>query len=147
MTVIDSDIFIIAARFPRDQRSAENQQFLTLVRQHPNAFATTVFNKLEVMGELSFGMNEEQFDRFWREFEERFGVRVLAPQGVTDLKGLLEALLPYLKRKIALGDALVLMVAESHPEVDTFVTWNAKHFRGKTRLAVLTPSEFLRRKG
>lgn len=147
MTVIDSDIFIIAARFPRDQRSAENQRFLALVRQHPNLFATTVFNKLEVMGELSFGMNEAQFDRFWQEFEGHFGVRLLMPQGVADLQGFLAALLPYLKRKMALGDALVLMVAESHPEVDTFITWNAKHFRGKTHLAVLTPLEFLRRKG
>jgi len=147
VTVIDSDIFIIAARFPRDQRSAENQRFLALVRQHPNLFATTVFNKLEVMGELSFGMNEAQFDRFWQEFEGHFGVRLLMPQGVADLQGFLAALLPYLKRKMALGDALVLMVAESHPEVDTFITWNAKHFRGKTHLAVLTPSEFLRRKG
>jgi hypothetical protein len=136
VTVIDSDIFIIAARFPRDQRSAENQRFLALVRQHPNTFATTIFNKLEVMGELSFG----------KEFERHFGVTVLMPQGIVNLEGLWAALLPYLKRKMALGDALVLMVAESHPEVDTFVTWNAKHFRGKTHLSVLTPSEFLRRR-
>lgn len=27
--------------------------------------------------------------------------------------------------------------------VEAFVTWNARHFRNKTKLPVLTPSEFM----
>ncbi|MDW8325881.1 MAG: hypothetical protein RMK99_04880 [Anaerolineales bacterium] len=40
-------------------------------------------------------------------------------------------------------DALVLNLAERTPNVTQFVTWNAKHFRGKSSLNVLTPDEYL----
>lgn len=82
MRVVDSDIFVIAARYPRDVRAGDNQRFLGVVRRHPGEFATTIFNKLEVIGELSFGMNERQFARYWHEFENHFGVTLLMPQGV-----------------------------------------------------------------
>lgn len=144
MKVIDSDIFVIAARYPRDVRAHENEQFLGIVRESRGEFATTIFNKLEVIGELSFGMNEWQFERFWAEFELHFGVAILFPQGKTSLSDLIDAVRHFMRRKMAFGDALVLMTAESHPEVDTFITWNAKHFVGKTRLKVMTPLEFLR---
>jgi len=32
---------------------------------------------------------------------------------------------------------------ETNQEVDTFVTWNTKHFKGKTSLKILTLSELL----
>jgi len=32
---------------------------------------------------------------------------------------------------------------ETNHEVDTFVTWNTKYFKGKTSLKILTPSELL----
>ena len=98
---MDTDIFVIAALHPEAPCFAVNGRFVELMRSRRGAFATTIFNKLEMVR---------------------------------------------LYRRMKLGDALVLMVAESHPQVDTFVTWNAKHFRDKTHLFVLTPSEFLRRK-
>lgn len=146
MKVIDSDIFVIAARYPRDVRAHENEQFLSVVRENAGEFATTIFNKLEVIGELSFGMSEQKFERFWDEFERHFGVAILFPHGITTLTDLVEEVRTFIKRKMALGDALVLLTAESHPDVDTFVTWNAKHFKGKTRLKVVTPVEFLRQR-
>lgn len=42
-----------------------------------------------------------------------------------------------------LGDAVILWTLETNQEVDIFVTWNTRHFKGKTSLKVLTPSEFL----
>jgi len=42
-------------------------------------------------------------------------------------------------------NALILSSAERTPDVEFFVTWNAKHFKGKTDLAVLTPEEYLNR--
>jgi len=42
-------------------------------------------------------------------------------------------------------DALILGLVERAAGVDVFVTWNARHFRGKTALPVLTPEEFLAR--
>ncbi len=40
-------------------------------------------------------------------------------------------------------DALVLDLSERTPRVDHFVTWNARHFKNKTSLNVLTPEEYL----
>ncbi|MDH7485344.1 MAG: hypothetical protein QHJ81_03615 [Anaerolineae bacterium] len=45
--------------------------------------------------------------------------------------------------KMAFLDALILYTAEQYPEARAFITWNARHFRGKTSLSVLTPRECL----
>lgn len=42
-------------------------------------------------------------------------------------------------------DALIISLVERAPDVECFVTWNAKHFKGKTSLMVLTPEEYLAR--
>ena len=47
------------------------------------------------------------------------------------------------KEKMAYLDALILDLAERTPNVEHFVTWNAKHFKNKTALHVVTPEEFL----
>jgi hypothetical protein len=41
------------------------------------------------------------------------------------------------------GVAVVTLTIESHPSVTTFITRNASHFVGKTRLEVFTPQEWL----
>jgi hypothetical protein len=38
---------------------------------------------------------------------------------------------------------MILSLVERTPNVEYFVTWNAKHFKGKTNLTVLTPEEYL----
>jgi hypothetical protein len=40
-------------------------------------------------------------------------------------------------------DSLILNLAEQAPEVEALVTWNARHYQGKTRLTVLTPNDYL----
>ena len=45
--------------------------------------------------------------------------------------------------RMAFVDALVLQMAEDAPEAQAFVTWNARHFQGKTHLRVVTPAEYL----
>lgn len=52
---------------------------------------------------------------------------------------------PYAKmrsQRMAFLDALVLSLAERSPGVTSFVTWNARHYKGKTSLQVLTPEEY-----
>ncbi len=46
-------------------------------------------------------------------------------------------------QRMAFLDALILSLAERVPDVEAFVTWNARHFRNKTGPPVLTPSEFM----
>ncbi|HSN78231.1 MAG TPA: hypothetical protein VL334_24430 [Anaerolineae bacterium] len=47
------------------------------------------------------------------------------------------------EQRIPFLDALILGLIEQFAEVDIFVTWNARNYRGKAPLAVLTPSEYL----
>ena len=47
-------------------------------------------------------------------------------------------------RRMAFMDSLVLNLAERTPDVEHFVTWNAKHFKDKSSLSVLTPEEYLK---
>ena len=44
-------------------------------------------------------------------------------------------------------DALAIEVVEHTPDMRAFVTWNARHFAGKTRLPVLTPAQYLEENG
>lgn len=46
-------------------------------------------------------------------------------------------------KKMSFGDALFLREAENY-DAEAIVTWNTKDFARRTRLAVLTPTGFLR---
>lgn len=46
-------------------------------------------------------------------------------------------------KKMSFGDALLLREAENY-NAEAIVTWNTKDFSRRTRLAVLTPTGFLR---
>lgn len=47
-------------------------------------------------------------------------------------------------KKLSFGDALILATIEAWiPQAACFVSWDARHFRGKTTLPVKTPKEFL----
>ncbi len=63
MTAVDTDIFFIAALHPEDPRFAVNGRFVELMRSRRGAFATTIFNKLEMVGVCSFGMSRSQLQR------------------------------------------------------------------------------------
>jgi hypothetical protein len=45
--------------------------------------------------------------------------------------------------KMPFMDALILNLAERTPGVNTFITWNAKHFQNKSKLSVMTPAAYL----
>lgn len=47
--------------------------------------------------------------------------------------------------RMSFMDALVLNLAERTPGVEQLVTWNARHFKGKSTLEALTPEEYLAR--
>jgi predicted nucleic acid-binding protein len=45
-------------------------------------------------------------------------------------------------RKMTWGDAVLLKTAEDY-EVAAIITWNKKHFEGRTAIEILTPAEYL----
>ncbi|NCO42683.1 MAG: hypothetical protein GW911_27895 [Armatimonadetes bacterium] len=148
MIVIDSDVFVRDLRYPGDVRHSLNHRFLAAVSAHSEEAATTLFNVLEVCGVLSFNLNRQQLLALYASFGRQYGLTVLAP-ALPDRVGrrmidlLAGRAFGVILRRVAFKDALPLLTAESHPTATTFVTWNAKHFLGKTRLDVMTPEQWL----
>jgi hypothetical protein len=60
MVVIDSDVLLLAFAYPKDGRQKLNQKFLEAVQTAQPA--TTIYNVMEVLGQLSFNLSEEQLE-------------------------------------------------------------------------------------
>ena len=148
MIFVDSNVFVIALRYPRDRNARANAAFLARVRDQGDA-VTSVVNLLEVCGILSFNLNEPQLRALYRHFARRFGVRIVPED--RDGRALMPAtppeVLALVTARMSLGDALVASaLLRWAPAADTFVSWDAKHFEGKLATRVVTPIRFLERK-
>ena len=145
VVVLDSNVFLIDLRYRRDRYYRVNRAFLARLPTLAPA-ATTLVNLLEVCGILSFNLKAEQVRELYQYLPERYRVAVLPPHALpTSLPAFpVEQLLTLVARKLSFGDALVLGTIESWiPHAACFVSWDARHFRGKTVLPVMTPKEFL----
>jgi hypothetical protein len=149
MVVIDSDVLLLAFAYPNDDRQKVNQKFLESVQTAQPA--TTIYNVMEVLGQLSFNLSSEQLDEWQDWLANAYNLAVIWD---TDSKEKVDPETwreiiyerPFQKMqtvRMAFMDALILSSAEHTPDVEYFVTWNAKHFKGKTNLVVLTPEEYL----
>jgi hypothetical protein len=147
LTVIDTPVFVIDLRYKRDRHFPANRAFLDHIAKEGRA-ATTIFNLLEVCGILSFNLKDEQLKEMFHYFPQHYNIDVL-PHST------LESPLPFLKtgdlfdiiaRKTSFGDALIIAAVERDiPGAGCFVSWNARHFRGRLKVPALTPREFLDR--
>ena len=148
MVVIDTDVFVLAFAFHRDNRQAANNQFLGVVRTHEPAI--TIYSVLELLGQLSFNLPAERLTQWPAWLQDNFGLSLLYPVTANRtadeffrmelVEGPLQRMArhpsPYL-------DGLILGLAEATKSVQAFVTWNARHYQGRTSLRVLTPGEFV----
>lgn len=142
---IDSNVFVIDLRYPRDLNAEANRSFLQALRDRGNG-VTSLLNLLEIVGILSFNLNPRQLQNLFRLFPDRYRVTVLPSAEPDTLLPRWNAgqLVSRISRGLSLGDAMILEHAESRAwKVDTIVSWDAPHFQGKTHLQVQTPTEFL----
>ncbi|MBM3128192.1 MAG: hypothetical protein FJ009_06075 [Chloroflexi bacterium] len=149
MVVIDTDVLLLEFAFQSDARQTVNSEFLERVRTEEPAI--TVYNLMELLGQLSFNLAPAKFDN-WREWLiEVYNLSVLAPVGLDNPTATINFKSeimdqPFAKmrmHRMAFMDALALNLAERTPSVTSFVTWNARHFKGKSSLRILTPTEYL----
>ena len=150
MVIIDSDVLLLEFAYHRDARQAQNARFLQMIHQFGPGI--TLYTLMEVLGQLSFNLSADELIRRPAWLEANYGLSVLWPKpGEQTAEQFCRREIhdqPYARmqaHRMAFGDALVLTLAENTPNVEFFVTWNARHFQGKTSLAVLTPAEFLAR--
>ena len=145
LILIDTNVFVIDLRYKRDVNYRSNLAFLDTVAQRGTGF-TTLINLLELCGILSFNLNEKQLLDLWSYFQKRYKVTVLPPADmISDFPGFpIEDLFEQFKKKILLGDALMLTVAKKHLSfISTLVTWDRDHFKDKFPGTVITPDEYI----
>jgi hypothetical protein len=146
LIVVDTNIFVIDLRYPRDRHFTVNRKFLQKLAQTGKG-ATTIFNVLEVCGILSFNLNNQQLQELFHHFSQKYHVQIL-PFAELDrplpfLTG--SDIFGYLEQKASFGDALLMATITTHVhDAVQFISWDAPHFRGKLPIPVLTPNEFLR---
>ena len=141
--LIDTNVFVIDLRYPRDRNFGVNRRFLDAIKRERCGVTTTI-NLLELCGILSFNLNQRQLSTLWEQFPNRFGVDVLpsadfeAPvpkMGVGELFALLQ-------RRMSLGDAQFLLAARKHAAfATTLVTWDRDHFLDRFAGRVATPAQ------
>ena len=151
MVVIDTDVLLLAFAFQNDKRQAINAAFLDQVQEADPAI--TIYNLMELLGQLSFNLSPAKLEAWQSWLIEAYQLAVIWPveldkQTTTAVffRGeIVER--PFAKmsaKRMAFMDSLVLNLAERTPDVEHFVTWNARHFKDKSSLPVLTPEEYLK---
>ena len=150
MVAIDTDVLTLAYAFHQDPRQAANTEFLSVVQ--PLDPAVTIYTLMELLGKLSFNLSAERLGQWPLWLQARFGLSILYP-GTAGLaaedffrREFVERPFEKMQRhQMPFLDSLILNLAEEAPGVEAFVTWNARHYEGKTFLAVLTPATYLER--
>jgi hypothetical protein len=152
MVSVDSDVILIEMRYQRDGRYAMNAQFLRAIRAATPAI--TIYTLMEVLGQLSFNLSPRKLAEWETWLIRQLHLAVLWPNpGARDAQEFMfqELHLRPLARmkayRMGFNDALGIELAERTPDVRAFVTWNTRHFANKTRLAVMTPAQYLTQMG
>lgn len=146
MVLLDTNVFIIDRFFPRDNRYTANQAFMAQLSAMEASFS--IFSLFELCGISSFNLSPTELKRWMYHFDKVYDVQILEPQGLRTQLALdwfeqfSSALFDLFERKMTWGDAVLLHTAEEH-DVDAIVTWNKKHFEGRTAIHVLTPEEYM----
>lgn len=148
MVIIDTDVFLLEFAFHRDSRHRVNADFLERVRDREPA--TTIYNLMEVLGQLSFNLPPDRLSQWRLWLQEAYGLAVIWPESEDQTAEQffrseihLRPLVKMQAHRMAFMDALIIGLAELVVAAEGFVTWNARHFRDKTSLPVFTPPEFL----
>ena len=149
MVVIDTDVILLAFAYHDDPRQSVNARFLRQVQISQPAI--TIYTLMETLGQLSFNLAPEKLDawRFW--LVDAYQLMVIWPAGSDTLMSnisfrqeiLERPLMRMRKYRAAFMDALIMDLAERLPDSQAFVTWNARHFKGKMTMPVLTPQAYL----
>jgi predicted nucleic acid-binding protein len=144
MIFIDTDIFVIEKLFKNDNRCVVTHKFLNSDSKEK---CTSIFNLFELLGIVSFNLSTTDLKKLLKGFSEVYNIKILFPEtsyaSPDDfVEQLFDNVFEKITMKMSFSDALILNVAEEH-SCSKFVTWNVKHFEGRTDIPVKTPEEML----
>lgn len=146
MIFIDTDIFVIEKLFKNDERYIVTGEFLNSDLKEK---CTSIFNLFELLGIASFNLSKTDLKKLLKGFSEVYDIKILFPETSYEspdafMEQLFDNVFEKIIMKMSFSDALILGVAEEH-SCSKFVTWNVKHFEGRTDIPVKTPEEILKK--
>lgn len=145
MVFLDSNIFIIDRFFPRDHNFSTNKLFLEKLESAGNRAHIPFYTLLEICGIASFNMSIEEQKKWLYSFSDIYPVEVLDPleteAETLTVSDYYTGLVPYILKKMTVGDAIFLREAELH-NAKIIVTWNIKHFVGRSNIPVCNPGDY-----
>jgi predicted nucleic acid-binding protein len=145
MICLDSNIFLIDRFFKRDVHYAANRR---LVERLPALEAgLSIYSLLEICGLASFNLSSDELARWFYNFDRYYPLKVLLPIGLERtaeqyFANWLASLYQMFTRRMTFADAAILSIAEQYAATH-FLTWNKRHFEGRTAVQVMTPEEFM----
>jgi len=97
---------------------------------------------------MSFNLNKQYLQNLYTGFASIYNLKIIFPvitakTAEQAFDRLLGDTMRIILKKVAFIDALIISTAESAPQIDHLITWNAKHFLNKTKLIIQTPEEYL----
>lgn len=145
MIALDTDVLAIYHIFNNDPRYEDTKTLFQKIDD--DVKAVTIFNLLELCGILSTARRLEDSKRLFHRYLTAEDVKIIFPEPtVSKEKNLWPVLvsetLTRIHRGMRLGDSTILWTLETNVNIKSFITWNTKHFAGKTPINILTPSQF-----
>ncbi len=92
---------------------------------------------------MSYNLSEEDVVSLFRNFPATYNIAIIFPVEEKKLVCFrVEEVFVQIRKKMGILDALIAsLIEERREDVETFVTWNKKHFQSKLSARVLTPEE------
>jgi len=145
MIVLDADVLLVDMRYDRDSRFLLNRQVLDQLRASPLPLAIVSHTLLEILGVSSFNLSRQGLldlaDRIPANYALDVFPALEMDPGYAGLK--MTEIRDRIAMKLSVGDAVtVLQIERFVPQPTLFLSWNARHFRGKLAIPVLTPEEW-----
>jgi len=138
---VDTDVLAIHHIFTWDERYDVNEKVFQRLKREEK-LCTTIHNVLELCGLFAVAGLSKRINVVLEKYLSSGDVVVLFPEEFTDWGEYVSLVFQYIKRGMPYGDSLIALTLEQH-DIEMFLTWNTKHFRGKIGLDVLTPKEYL----
>ena len=142
VAAVDTDVLAIHHIFTWDKRWKTNASALFLLRRK-YIFCIPIHGLLELYGLAILAWGVEKARVLFKGYLKAKDVKIMGYAFPSSWEEYVDIVSSYIERRMNYGDALIAWTLEEN-DVEVFVTWNKKHFKGKVSAKVYTPEELLR---